>query len=123
MKNQLFVMIIFCLISNVAYSMSIDLDEASKAKLIEQVKAENVKRGYWPSDVAVRLEQFYKMTDNNGSDTRYFVRAVGSYDGCAQVKSGSGAIMLYPARLGRGTEGSFRKEELESLGVQLPEQK
>ena len=123
MKNQFFLMIIFCLISNIAYSMSIDLDDASKAKLIEQVKAENIKRGYWPSDVAVRLEQFYKMTNNNGSDTRYFVRAVGSYYAFVQVKfsSGSGVTALYPARLGKGTEGSFRKEELESLGVQLPE--
>lgn len=120
MKNQFFLMMIFCLLSNVAYSMSIDLDDASRAKLIEQVKAENVKRGYWPSYVAVRLEQFYKMTNNNGSDTRYSVRAVGSYDGYAQVKSVSGATVLYPARLGKGTEGSFRKEELESLGVQLP---
>ncbi len=120
MKNQFFLMIIFCLISNVTCPMSIDLDDASKAKLIEQVKAENVKRGYWPSDVAVRLEQFYKMT-NNGSDTRYFVRAVGSYDGYVHIESGSGATMLYRARLGKGTEGSFRKEELESLGVELPE--
>ena len=49
MKKSLlfFLMIIFCLISNVAYSMSIDLDEASKTKLIEQVKKENVDRGYW----------------------------------------------------------------------------
>ena len=120
MKNQFFLMIIFCLISNVAYSMLIDLDEASKAKLIEQVKAENVKRGYWPSDVVVRLEQFYKMLDNNGSNTRYFVRAVGSYDGYV-AKSVSGATAFYRARLGKGTEGSFSKEELESLGVQLPE--
>lgn len=67
-------MIIFCLISNVAYSMSIDLDEASKTKLIEQVKKENVDREYWPSDVVVRLEQFYKMSGNNGSDTRYFLK-------------------------------------------------
>lgn len=121
MKNQFFLMIIFCLISNVAYSMSIDLDKASEAKLIEQVKKENVKRGYWPSDVTVRLEQFYKMPDTNGSNTRYFVRAVGSYDGYVQVESGSGTKMLYSARLGKGTEGYFRKEELESLGVQLPE--
>lgn len=123
MKNQFFLMIIFCLISNVAYSMSIDLDDESKAKLIEQVKKENVKRGYWPSDVAVRLEQFDKMRNNNGSDIRYFVRAVGFYDGYVQVNSGSDATVLYPVRLGKGTEGSFRKEELESLGVQLPEQK
>lgn len=117
MKNQFFLMIIFCLISNVAYSMSIDLDEASKAKLIEQVKAENVNRGYWPSDVVVRLEKFYKMPDNNG----FFVRAVGSYNGLAVVECVSGDKKLFCVRLGKGTEGSFSKEELESLGVQLPE--
>jgi nitrous oxide reductase accessory protein NosL len=120
MKNQFFLMIIFCLISNVAHSMSINLDEASKAKLIEQVKAENVKRGYWPSDVAVRLEQFYMMPGNNGSDTRYFVRAVGSYARFAQPKPDSEATPPYIV-IGRGTQGSFRKEELESLGVRLPE--
>jgi hypothetical protein len=103
--------------------MSIDLDEASKAKLLEQVKAENIQRGYWPSDVVVRLEKFHKMPNKNGVDTRYFVRAVGSYNGYARVKSASGDIVFCPARLGKGTEGSFRKEELESLGVQLPEQK
>ena len=123
MKNQFFLMMFFCLLSNVAYSMSIDLDDASKAKLIEQVKAENVKRGYWPSNVVVRLEQFHKMTNNNSSDTRYFVRAVGSYGGYVQVQYGSGPTILYPAPLGKGTQGSFSKEELESLGVQLPEQK
>lgn len=85
------------------------------------MKAENVARGYWPSDVIVRLEQFYKKTDNNGSDTRYFVRAVGSYNGYVQVETVSGAKILYPARLGKGTEGSFHKEELESFGVQIPE--
>lgn len=121
MKNQLFLMIIFCLISNVAYSMSINLDEESKAKLIEKVKQENVERKYWPSDVSVRLEQFYKMPGNNSSDTRYFVRAVGSYGGYVQVQYGSGPTILYPAPLGKGTQGSFSKEELESLGVQLPE--
>ncbi len=120
-KSRLFfLMIIFCLISNIAYSMPIDLDEASKANLIEHVKKENVDRGYWPSDVTVKLEQFYKMPDNNGSDTRYFVRAVGFYAGFVKVEDSSGATFL-PARLGKGTEGSFRKEELESLGVQLPE--
>jgi hypothetical protein len=101
--------------------MSIDLDEASKAKLIEQVKKENVERGYWPSDVVVRFEKFYKIPDNNGSDTRYFVRAVGSYDGLAVVEYGSEGKKLFCVRLGKGTEGSFSKEELESLGVQLPE--
>ncbi len=120
MKNQFFLMIIFCLISNVAYSMS-DLNETSKAKLIKKVKTENVNRGYWPSDVAVRLEQFHKMPGNNGSDARYFVRAVGSYDGYVQVEYDSGAKVLYPKRLRKGTEGSFSKEELESLGILLPE--
>lgn len=121
MKNQFFLMIIFCLISNVAYSMSTGLDEASEAKLTERVKKENVDRGYWPRDVDVKLEQFYKIPGNNGSDTRYFVRAVGYYSGFAKVDYSSGATNLFPARLGKGTEGSFGKEELESLGVQLPE--
>jgi len=121
MKNQFFLMIIFCLISHVSYPMLIDLDEASKVKLIEQVKAENVDRMYWPSNVVVRLEQFYKMPDTNGSDTRYFVRAVGSYDRHVEVKLSSGDTILRRARIGKGTEGSFCKEELESLGIQLPE--
>lgn len=119
MKSQFFLMIIFCLISNVAYSMSINLDEESKAKLIEKVKQENVERKYWPSDVSVRLEQFYKMP-GNGSDTRYFVRAVGSYGGYVKVEYPSGPTILCPAPLGKGTQGYFSKEELESLGVQLP---
>lgn len=117
MKNQLFLMIIFCLISHVAYSMSINLNEESKAKLIEQVKAENINRGYWPSDVVVRLEQFYEMPNE-----RYFVRAVGSYDGYLKIEHNSGAAIFSHARLGRGTQGSFSKQELESFGVQLPEQ-
>lgn len=117
MKNQIFLMIIFCLISPVTCPMSIDLDDASKAKLIEQVKAENVKRGYWPSDVVVRLEQFYKMPD-----AKYFVRAVGSYDGYLLTEYGS-AKTICIARLGKGTQGVFSKEELESIGVQLAEQK
>lgn len=121
MKNQFFLMIFSCLISNAAYSMPINLDEASETKLIEQVKAENVARGYWPSDVVVQLEQFYMMPGNNGSDARYFVRAVGSYAGYVQIETVSGAKMLRPVRLGKGTEGSFSKEELELLGVQIPE--
>lgn len=121
MKNQFFLMIISCLISNIAYSMSIDLDAESKAKLIEKVKAENIERRYWPSDVVVRLEKLHKMPGDSDSDTRYFVRAVGSYDGYVRVESASGATVLYPAKIGKGTEGSFRKKELESLGVQLPE--
>lgn len=121
MKNQFFLMIIFCLISSAAYSMSIDLDKTSKAKLIEQVKKENVNRGYWPSNVVVRLEQFYKVPGTNDSDTSYFVGAVGSYDGFALVEYSSGDKIFYPVRLGKGTEGSFRKEELESLGIHLPE--
>lgn len=116
MKNRFFNLIIFCLISNIVYSMSIDLDEASKAKLIEQVKAENVRRGYWPDDVTVRLERFYKK-----SDTEFFVRAVGSYNGHVLVEYDSGNKLLLPTRLGKATEGSYRKEELQSLGVQLPE--
>jgi hypothetical protein len=121
MKNQFFLMIIFCLISNGAYSMSINLDEASEAKLIKQVKEENIGRGYWPSDVAVRLEKFYKIPGKNDSNTRYFVRAVGSYDGYAQIEYDDGAKILRPVRLGKATEGSFSKKELESWGVQLPE--
>ncbi len=118
MKKQFFLKIIFCLISNVAYSMSINLDDASRAKLIEQVKAESINRGYWPSDVVVRLEQFYQMPNE-----RYFVRAVGSYDGYVKIEHASGAAILSRARLGKGTQGSFSKQELESFGVELPEQK
>lgn len=57
--------------------MAFGLDEASKAKLIAQIKKENVDRGYWPTNVVVRLEQFRKQPANNGSGARYFVRAVG----------------------------------------------
>lgn len=121
MKNRFFLMIAFCLISNVSYSMLIDLDDASKAKLIAQVKKENVQRKYWPSDVVVRLEQFYKMPSNSDSNEKYFVRAVGSYQGYTMVTYNSGATQFFSARLGKGTEGSFSKTELESLGIQLPE--
>ena len=114
MKNRFFEMIIFCLISSIAYPMSIDLEEASKAKLIEQVKKENVERRYWPDDVTVRLERFYKK-----SDTQYFVRAVGSYNGYLRVEYDSENKVLLPVRLDKGTEGSFSKEELQSLGIQL----
>lgn len=97
--------------------MSIDLDETSKAKLIEQVKKENVERRYWPSDVAVRLEKFYRIP----GETRYFIRAVGSYNGHLLIEHSSGDKKPLPVRLGKGTEGYFSKEELESLGILLPE--
>jgi hypothetical protein len=129
MKNRFFNMIIFCLISSVAYPMSINLDktsvaypmsigldETSRAKLIKKIKQENVERKYWPDDVTVRLEKFYKK-----SDTEYFVRAVGSYNGYVLVEYDSENKLLLPTRLGKGTEGCFSKEELRSLGVRLPE--
>lgn len=122
MKNQFFLMIIFSLTSNVAYSMAIVLDEVSKAKLIEQVKKENVNRGYWPSDVVVRLEEFYKMPDN-GSNSRYFVRAVGSYNARAEIEFKSGDKKICSIPVGKGTEGVFSEEELKSLGIQVSEQK
>jgi hypothetical protein len=102
-------------------SGSDDLGEASKAKLIAQVKAENVKKNYWPSDVVVRLEKFYKMPGNNGSDASYFVKAVGSYMGHILIEYDNGTNVMRPQRLGKATEGSFSKKELESLGIQLPE--
>jgi len=111
----------FCLISNAAYSMSINLDTASEAKLLDYIKKENVGRRYWPADVAVRLEKFEKLPDTNGSGIRYFVRAVGSYGGYVQAEYASGNKILYPKRIGKGTEGYFSKEELALLGVQLPE--
>jgi len=95
------------------------LDGESQAKLIERVKKENVERGYWPSDVIIRLEQFYKMP----SDTKYFVRAVGSYASrYVKAEYPSGTTVIYPKYpISKGTEGYFRKEELESLGIKLPE--
>lgn len=108
-------MTISCLISNIAYSMSIHLDEASKAKLLEQVKKENIEARNWPSDVVVRLDQFYKMPD-----ARYFVKAIGSYMGYIRVEYDNGTEELCPQRLGKATKGYFTKEELELLGIQLP---
>ena len=72
----------------------------------------------------VRLEQFYKMPGNNGSDTRYFVRAIGSYASVfVKAEYSSEVTVIYPKHpISKGTEGYFSKEELESLeGVRLPE--
>lgn len=119
MKNQFFLMIVVCLISNVAYSMNIDLDSASQAKLLEQAKKDNVSRGYWPISVRVSLERFYKV-ENTALSPSYCVRVVGHYQGFVDVELNSGITQRYPAMLGKATEGIYSKEELEVLGVQLP---
>ncbi len=119
MKNQFFLMIIFCSISTIVHPMS--LDKASEVKLIEQVKKENVERKYWPSDAVVTLEEFYKMSDNNAPNPRYFVRACGRW---AVVVCPLDADPMSQGKLAlasRGAQGSFDKKELESFGVQLPE--
>jgi hypothetical protein len=124
MKKYFFLMIILCLVSNVAYSMhnnNIQLDPWSEGQLIERVKAENVDRGYWPEGVVVTLEKLCKISGNNGVDTKYFVRAVGRYDGYVDVQFTTGATERRPARLGKATEGYFKREELESFGLQLPD--
>ena len=121
-KSLLFsLVVIFCLISNVAYSAPIDLDEASKAKLIRQIKRENVTEGRWADNASVTLEEFYKVQDNNDSNAKYFVRAVGTYPCPAIVEYPSGAIdVIFPVPLSKRVSGYFSKEELESWGIQLP---
>ena len=123
MKKHFLKIIPFCLISSIAYPMSsvaypvpINLDETSKAKLIAQAKKELLKRNYWPDNVAIiELEEFYKE-----SDTKYFVRVGGHYPGPIQVEYYP-RMRAYRDIFYRPTKGYFSKEELESLGVVLPE--
>ena len=41
--------------------------------------------------------------------------------GSIRIEYDNGTNIMRPQRLGKATEGYFRKEELESFGVQLPE--
>lgn len=122
MKNQLFLITVFCCISNIICSMDsrlinvdaqvVNLDPVSKARLVECSKAEilDKRKGYWPEDVVVTLKQFYLVKDKyeHTENPRYAVSLIGRY-----LENGQ------PTR--RDTTGAYFKNELNSFGVNLPE--
>ncbi len=130
MKNQIFLVAVFCLISSIVCSMDsnprtvdvdvtkLELDLASKTILINSGRAANIARNYWATDVEVALGAFYLCKDQyaNTDNPRYAVSLIG------RIKRGdmvNGRFELQTIR--RDTTGAYRKNELDALGVNLPQ--
>ena len=127
MKNKSFLIMVFCLISNVICSMNsgritvdmqlVDLDPVSKARLLEHSKAEilSKKKGYWPEDVDVTVRGFYLVKDQyeHTENPRYAIGLIGRY---RELSLSDGVILC----MRRETTGAYFKNELNSLGINLP---
>ncbi len=118
LNNRLLMLLVFCFIQHTAYSSQpLTLDAASEALLLAKLKTENIATQYWSTDVDVQLDRFYKMSDNNDSPTRYYVRAVGFRKSPYVSEVAGNALVGY----GRSVERHFSEKELLALGVNLPE--
>jgi hypothetical protein len=119
MKNQLFLIMVFCFFSNIICSMEINLDETSKANLIAQVTKENLSREYWPADVEVELERFDLIKDacEYTANPKYHVRVVGRVKRI-HVENDRPVLLI----IRRDTSGWYFKNELNSFGVNLPQE-
>ena len=130
MNVRKYVFIVLCLTSSVAYSMSsqprqievdavrCELDLVSQAILIRKGKEENVARGYWPADVTVSFLSLHKVIeDANKNDSRYInnpryaVSLIGRFE---QID------MVGRWWIRRDTTGTYLKDELVALGVNVP---
>lgn len=122
MKNQIFKILVFCLIINDICSMNassitvdalpITLDPASAARLVEYSKQEILekRKNYWPANVDVTLGQVYLVKDRyeHTGNPRYAVSLIGRYSERGQS-------------IRRDTTGTYFKQELLALNVHLPE--
>ncbi len=79
MKNHIFLMAIFCLISNVTCSMaSIKLDKESESNLLRYALVKSLSDNYWPVGASVTLESFC-CVNKNEKELEYEARFCGRY--------------------------------------------
>ena len=111
MKNQIFFLTIFCLISNATCLMAANrLDEISECALLRYALRQSAKDGYWPQGAVVTLESFKKVGDE------YEARFVGRWDRPVIFVSGNIAV---PATC-RYRSAFISVATLTKIGVRLP---
>ncbi|MGZ6251345.1 MAG: hypothetical protein ACXWL2_04910 [Candidatus Chromulinivorax sp.] len=116
MKNQLLLVTIFCLISNLILSsddVKIDLATLDEACLLEKAKQDILKvyNNYWPENAKFRLEGCY-LLENKYQDTenpQYKVCVIGHYQTSPTEFTSKARTIQY------------FKNELSKMGVDLPE--
>ncbi|MBX9838492.1 MAG: hypothetical protein K2X69_09290 [Silvanigrellaceae bacterium] len=117
MKNQLLLITIFCLISNLILSsddVKINLATPDKTCLLEKAAqdiCEKQKAYYWPENATIRLEGCYLLKDKyqNTENPRYKVCVIGHYQTSPREFITQAATIKY------------FKNELNEMGVDLPE--
>lgn len=122
MKDNFFLIAIFCLISNITCSMgSIKLDAKSEANLLKYALVQALKDGYWPVGADVTLESFRCVNEagnEDGKELEYEARFCARY-----LEMG-----LYNGRIGmlnmrRDRSAYISAATLEKNGIKVPEQK
>lgn len=117
MKNYFFKMVIFCLISNVIYSMQpISLDGNSVRNLIAYALRQSANDNYWPSCAKVTLESLCRR-ESVGSSEEFEARFVGRHTEIEDWGDGR----LYEVVICRRRSAFLSANTLKNEGVIVPE--
>ncbi len=131
--NKLFLMTVFCLISNIACSMDdqepdlssyepISLAQESKDNLLSFVKKQFVEAGTLPANSDLSLKAFTRDTGHLHPELgqRYTVAVVATWLRYNSVHSEPGYHVLVPQKHGTDVYSYMFKSGLDAAGVKLP---
>jgi hypothetical protein len=119
LMNKLFLATVFCLVSNVAYSMQpIKLDSISEQNLLAYAMKQSLRDGYWSESTTVTLESLCcvkKAGDQNG-EKEYEARFFGRYQELGVVDDSVVWVSLCKPR-----SAFISATVLKNNGVTIPE--
>lgn len=133
MKNQFFLMIVFCLMSNTVCPMDdrepnlssdepISLSQENQDTLLSFVKEQLVQQGSLPKNAVLSLEAFILNKGHQDAQLgqRYIVKIVATWFRYNSVHDEPGMHVLMPQRHGVDIHSYIFTSGLDAAGVNLP---